>query len=153
MWPMVAGIGPIVGSGPLGYFIDSYSRSSVWTYSNGASSIDGNNLTTVTTPYKLLNPNPKVAVLIDGLTASSGEAVAISFEGRPNTKFFGVSPSCGLATSNQPFSLSDGAQLYLTTAIDADRNNVKYGNSITPDVLSTTSANAVTAAISWLFAK
>jgi hypothetical protein len=153
MWPMIAGIGPIVGSGVLGYFIDSYGHSTTWIYSNGTSSIDGSNLTTVTTPYTLLNPQPKVAVLIDGLTASSGEAVAVAFEGRPNTKFFGASPSCGLSTANSSYTLSDGAQLYLTVAEEADRNNVKHGNSITPDVLTASPADAVTAAINWLFTK
>jgi len=153
MWPMITGVGPIVGAGVLGYFIDSYGHSSTWTYNSGTSSLNGSNMTTVTTPYTLINPQLKVAVLIDCLTASSGEAVAVAFEGRPYTKFFGASPSCGLSTANQAYSLSDGAQLYLTTAVDADRNNVKYGNSIAPDVLTTSSADAVTAAISWLFVK
>jgi len=153
MWPMIAGVGPILGSEVLGYFIDSYGHTSSWSYSNGISSEDGFNLTIVTTPYTLINPQPKVAVLIDGNTASSGEAVAVSFEGRPNTKFFGASATCGLSTSNQIFNLSDGAQLYLTTSIEADRNNNKYGGTIAPDVLTASPADAVTAAINWLFAK
>jgi hypothetical protein len=32
---------------------------------------------------------PKVAVLIDRRTGSSGEAIAIAFRGRPETRFFG----------------------------------------------------------------
>ena len=76
----------------------------------------------------------KVAVLIDSLTASSGEAVAVSFKGRGNTKFFGK-PSCGKSTGNQSFVLSNDAMLVLTTSVFADRNKNKYGGKIQPDVV------------------
>ncbi len=73
-----------------------------------------------------------VAVLVDGSTASSAEAITIAFHGRPSTRSFG-SRTAGKSTAVQPFKLDDGAELYLTTAIDADRSGKPYPNGFTPD--------------------
>jgi hypothetical protein len=73
-----------------------------------------------------------VAVLVDSSTASSAEAITIAFHGRPGTRFFGT-PTAGKSTAVQPFKLDDGAELYLTTAIDADRSGKSYPTGFTPD--------------------
>ena len=52
-------------------------------------------LQAVDTPYRLRRESPRVAVLIDGGTASSGEAIAIAFQRRPETRSFGTA-TCGL---------------------------------------------------------
>lgn len=65
----------------------------------------------VDTPYRLRHDAPKVAVLIDNGTASSGEAVLIAFQRRPDTRTFG-NATCGLSTANQEYMLSDGASLF-----------------------------------------
>jgi len=148
MWPMIAGVGPILGEGIAGYFIDPDDNQSSWSYSNGSSVINNFPLTTVSNPYQVMSPNPKVAVLVDSKVASSGEAVFISFIGRNKTRSFGES-SCGLSTSNQTFNLSNGAQLFLTTAYMADRNFTKYGDSIIPDE-SINNDVLVERAIEWL---
>ncbi len=41
MWPMVAGLGPILGEGVLGFFVDPDSVVDTWTYADGASALDG----------------------------------------------------------------------------------------------------------------
>ncbi|OUJ70295.1 S41 family peptidase [Hymenobacter crusticola] len=79
-------------------------------------------------------PPKKVAILIDSLTASSGELVAIALQGRANAKVFGQ-PSAGYTTSNQPFNLSDGAYLLLAVGYRMDRTQKPYLNGITPDVV------------------
>jgi len=135
MWPTLAGIGPILGEGIAGYFIDPDNLQSSWGYSNGASGSRQNPIVTVSSPYELINPNPKVAVLLDKGIASSGEAIAIAFIGRENTKSFG-SPTCGLSTANRRFSLSNTATLNLTVSYMADRNKQQYGIPINPDVES-----------------
>lgn len=136
MYPALAGIGPILGDGIAGYFIDADGREESWGYTDGASSIYGlRTFVEVTDPYELINPNSKVAVLLDDGVASSGEAIAIAFIGRENTRSFGA-PTCGLSTANSAFSLSHDMRLVLTTAYMADRNKVKYGTSIDPDMES-----------------
>jgi C-terminal processing protease CtpA/Prc len=80
----------------------------------------------------IIDRNPKVAVLINQAVASSGEALAISFIGRPNSRTFGTS-TCGLSTSNQSFNLRDGYTLFLTTAFLADRNENIFGRAVIPE--------------------
>lgn len=134
-YPALAGIGPILGEGTAGYFIDPNYRRTPWGYSNGAAFYDQTPVVQVSSPYELIHPNPKVAVLLDKGVASSGEAIAISFIGRDNTKSFGSS-TCGLSTGNVAFDLSNNAFLNLTVAYMADRNKQKYGVPVTPDVES-----------------
>lgn len=149
MWPMIAGIGPILGEGVAGYFIqpDNYEYS--WGYSAGASIADEEYIVTQLDDfYELLIPNPKVAVLLNGGVASSGEVMAISFINRPNTRSFGA-PTCGLSTSNTMFTLSDNARLFLTTAYLADRNKNQFGGEVAPDVMMGNQA-ALQSAIEWI---
>ncbi|MBA4853800.1 S41 family peptidase [Emticicia sp. BO119] len=87
MWPMLVGIGPILGEGTAGYFIDPDNLAYDWGYKNG--SAGGVQLSN---PYVLKKPNPKVAVLIDEATASSGEAIAIAFKARSETSFLVYQP-------------------------------------------------------------
>ena len=148
MWPMIAGLGPILGEGTVGHFINPAGNWSVWEYSGFASRTNGLVAQAVTNPYTLRNPNPKVAVLIDGRVASSGEAAAIAFKQRPNTRFFGT-PTCGLSTANVTFSIDD-ASLVLTVAKMADRTRLVYGDSVVPDEFISNVPNQVDRAIAWL---
>jgi C-terminal processing protease CtpA/Prc len=84
-------------------------------------------------PSNLSISDDIVAVLIGHITISSGEAVAVSFKGRANTKFFGNLTN-GKSTGNRLFRLSNNAAISLTTTIMADRNKKMYGKDIKPDV-------------------
>lgn len=132
MWPMIAGLGPILGEGKLGGFLDQDGKKVFWYYEKGQAKIDDISQTAIDNPYQLSIPNPPVAVLTSNITASSGEIVTVAFIGRPNTKSFGR-PTAGLSTSNSGFPLSDGATIFLTTDVDIDRNDKIYGQAITPD--------------------
>jgi carboxyl-terminal processing protease len=132
MWPMLAGVGPILGEGEVGSFV-SAQGSSMWTYRDGQSMIDQIVLSKVDQPYKIKNENLPVAILTDEFTASSAEAVVIAFKGRNKTRSFGM-PTRGIPTANQPFKLRDGAVLNLTVAVDADRTGKHYDSEIPPDV-------------------
>jgi carboxyl-terminal processing protease len=149
MWPMIAGVGPLLGEGPLGYFIGPTGVETLWEYRNGASLSGGFAVARVTTPYRLRREQPRVAVLSDNGIASSGEATLIAFRRRPNTRSFGEA-TCGLSTSNATYPLSDGGTLTLTTAVMADRLKTPFGDSIPPDEVFTSQAEAVQRAIAWL---
>ena len=149
MWPMVAGLGPILGDGPLGYFIGPTGNETLWEYRDGASRSGGVALTTVSPPYVLRRPQPRVAVLSDNRIASSGEATLIAFRQRANTRSFGQ-PTCGLSTANSTNTLSDGATLNITTAVMADRLKNRFGDSIPPDEVITDSTQTIQRAIEWL---
>ncbi len=148
MWPMLAGIGPILGQGVVGYFIDPDGNEQAWSYLDGAAKVTSAVVTQLNDPYEVIAPNPKVAVLLDNGVASSGEVIAICFIGRENTKSFG-SPTCGLSTANQSFPLSDGSSLNLTVSHLADRNKNTFGNAILPDQAST-NEKIIQDAITWI---
>jgi len=135
MWPMLAGIGPILGEGIAGYFIDAYGNELPWSYLNGSAMLGGNSIFSLENSYESIVPSPKAAVLLDNGVASSGEVIAISFIGRDNTKSFGI-PTCGASTSNQSFNLSDNSVLFLTSSYLADREKNIFGIPVTPDLVS-----------------
>jgi hypothetical protein len=143
MWPMLTGIGPILGDGSVGSFVAA-DGNMTWFYKDGETGTrNPAGLETVSLTLRdgpVLSPPAPVAILIDSSTASSAEAITIAFHGRPDTRFFGAR-TAGKSTAVQPFKLSDGAEIYLTTAIDADRTGKSFPDGFTPDeVFPSTSA-------------
>jgi C-terminal processing protease CtpA/Prc len=134
MWPMIAGVGPLLGLGTAGHFVDADGRVSDWFIEDGRVGVDDFVLVETPLTLELSTPLPTVAVLTDGRTASAGEAVAIAFRGRANARSFG-SPTWGVSTANSAFPLSDGAVIVLTVATMADRSGTIYGGEVVPDVI------------------
>ncbi|MEM9986226.1 MAG: S41 family peptidase, partial [Bacteroidota bacterium] len=133
-WPMLAGIGPLLGHGTCGYFLDANQRKIAWSYKKGSSRARKTKICKVSgKPFPLQEELP-VAVLWGPGTASSGEIVAVAFIGREKMKSFGQ-PSYGLTTGNGTFTLSDGAKVFLTSSIYVDRNGQPYGGKLEPDVM------------------
>jgi carboxyl-terminal processing protease len=137
MWPMLAGIGPILGDGSVGSFVANDGNVS-WFYQDGKTGtrnpagLETVSLTLQEEPVLQTPSVAPVAVLVDSSTASSAEAITIAFHGRPASRSFG-SRTAGKSTAVQPFKLDDGAELYVTTAIDADRSGKAYPDGFTPD--------------------
>ena len=148
MWPMVAGVGPLLGEGVCGYFIDPDGNASAWSYQRGRALLNQAELAKVDSAYTVRKTNSKVAILTDQATASSGEAVAITFKGRPNTRSFGKA-TCGLSTANVTNRLSDGALLNLAQLSMANRSKQAYSSSIQVDEPAIAGA-VVSTAVSWL---
>ncbi|HMQ63760.1 MAG TPA: S41 family peptidase [Flavilitoribacter sp.] len=130
-WPMLAGIGPVLGEGVCGYF--AATRGSIeWSYRSGGSYSGNQLIQQAGSSYQLFTPNPRVAVLTGPRTSSSGEVVAVAFRGRPDTRSFGEATG-GYSTGNQNFKLSDGAMVFIASSVYADRNMNLYGKRIAPD--------------------
>jgi carboxyl-terminal processing protease len=148
MWPMLAGLKPFLADEPLGTFISREGAAPPW---RAGQAVD------VEPPMSLRHlEGAWVAVLTGPRTASSGEAVTISFKGRRMTRSFGQ-PTAGLSTANQAFQLPDGAAILLTVAIEADRTGKQYGEKVDPDeIVAAPAAGAtdpdatIAAATSWL---
>jgi len=147
MWPMLASVGPILGEGVAGHFIDPVNQTTVWAYRDGAALLEGRTLAIASNPYRLRQANPRVAVLLDDLVASSGEAIAVAFKARPNTRFFGGA-TCGVSTANTGFPIGTGL-LGLTISTMADRTKAPYGGRILPDEELTGEATTARA-VAWL---
>lgn len=140
MWPMLAGLTPLLGKGTYGSFVDPVDR--IWwdwgfngTELTSMRRDDPNeNYTMQELPewQPLQRTDAPVAVLTSKVTASSGEAVAISFIGRANTRLIGE-PTGGLTSANHLHELSDGAWLLLAETYEADRTDRIYEAGIQPD--------------------
>lgn len=140
MWPMVSGLLPLLGTGSPGAFRDRDGLDTPWE----VNAIEG---CVVTIPRDV-----RIAVLIGPRTASSGEAVAVAFSGRPNTRSFGL-PTAGLSTANVGFGLPDEGILSLTTAMNVDRAGKTFPAGVSPDVPVAQEGQvdeALKAALAWL---
>ena len=148
MWPMLNGLQPFLGNEGLGSFVSAEGSGPLWKAG------DAVGVTAAPSLSHLFSA--AVAVLTGPRTASSGEAVTISFRGRPNTRSFGL-PTAGLSTANDDYALPDGSTILLTVAIEADRTGKRYGEKIAPDEVIEASQNTpdpqVAAAVRWLRAQ
>ncbi|MYS92318.1 MULTISPECIES: S41 family peptidase [Streptomyces] len=131
MWPMLAVVGPILGDGKVGAFVDADGNESVWSIKHGSPYVDGK-LVGWGDGRPLAGSTQPVAVLTGRQTASAGEAVTVAFRGRPGARSFGEQTN-GVPTGNRPYRLSDGAVLLLTEAKDVDRTGRAYDAPIPPD--------------------
>lgn len=136
MWPMLSGLGPLLGAGDIGANRTRDGAVTRWP-SRGAKACT------------IDLARSRVAVLVGAKTASSGEAVAVAFRGRPDTRFFGE-PTSGRATSNRTYPLPDGGALLLTTAMFVDRQGDVYPHGIRPETPASGEQGGVEAAAAWL---
>lgn len=141
IWPMVAGLSPLLGQGWRSFELGSDGITTSAGYlENGAAiagegEYEGQTIVQVDgwKPYERLSQLP-VAVLIDDAVASSGEGVAVGFKGRPGTQFFGQT-TYGAASSNEGFLIDDRVNIVVTTGMMVDRDGRTYPTGISPDTL------------------
>ena len=100
-------------------------------------------------PYTVSDPEAPLVVLMGSRTHSSGEALAISLIGRPNTEMLGF-PTAGTPSAVIDVTLSDGALMGITAATMADRTGHVYDpvSSLIPD-----QEGSKLDAIAWLLAQ
>ena len=153
-WPMLAGIGPLLGDGIYGYFVGSGERIPIAYYDGSA--FQGRHIRCQVSEdhgYRTRSTRKSIVVLTGRRTISAGEIVALAFKGRQQTCLIGQ-PTAGLTTANATYSLSDRSMLVLTVCPEADRTGQICAGSIQPDQL--VAANIVsddparTAALTWL---
>ena len=155
IYPMLAAAGPLLGNGHVAGKIDAAGVMEQWVYAVGQITIrrtaapgtpdpsfpaagatgnatGGAAVSSVSSPYALADPEAPVAVLTSSLTASAGEATAIAFRGRANTRSFGEATR-GLTTFNVMTQMPDLASIIVTNAVDADRTGRTYDGPVPPD--------------------
>lgn len=148
MWPMMVAMSSFLDTGTQGYFFDAENKAVEWRFEDGKMYADTLMLAENKDNFSLFGRN-KIAVLINNKTASSGEAMTVLFKGYDNAKIFGT-PTFGVSTGCESFSLSDGSRINLATTVFADKNKRKYGKSITPD-FSCMDSETLSTAIKWIY--
>ncbi|MEM8583046.1 MAG: S41 family peptidase [Bacteroidota bacterium] len=154
-WPMLAGVGPFLGEGVCGYFMNmDGSDKTAWRYNSQGSFIDTSLVTPLSQPaYTLLNAQARIAVITGPRTGSSGEVVTIAFRAMDHVRSFGQ-PTAGYSTTNTSFFMPDGAMLLLTISVYGDRESIAYGEEVEPDEIVDQSIDgkdmALERAVEWL---
>ena len=133
MFAMLSGLAEVFEPGELGAFVDPVGHTKEKWGTNGYYAWSDTVIhARATVAHTFSNPSLKVVVLISPETKSSGEAVAISFEGRPNTWLIGE-PTGGYTTSNYSFNFTDNCGLFLSATIEADKSGTIYWDKVLPD--------------------
>ncbi len=151
MWPMVTGLGPLLGNNVLGYFVYSEDPDRVWGYQPQGSYLDSftNLRIAIDQIADFISDDQKIAVIISDATKSSGEATTISFIGRENTRLFGQ-PTCGLSTVFLRANLSNGAVFLVAAGVMADRDKNRDGGQIIPNEQFSESVALQARVVEWL---
>jgi carboxyl-terminal processing protease len=131
LWPMLAGLGPLLGEGELAASVYPDGRRTPIWYRNGQAGFGDYTQLRLRAPYAAAAGVP-VAVLLGPGTASSAEVLAVAFRSRAATRSFGA-PTRGLSAGNRTFPLADGAALVLTVAATSDSAGQLYLGPIVPD--------------------
>lgn len=131
MFPMVEGLTAIIGGGNVGGAVgvseDEYAQ---WTINEGDFYYDQQ---TVAIEEKCEPKDlPRVAVLTSMYTASSGEALAVIFKGRPNTRFFGEKTN-GMITSTDWKMIDEETFVSISVAYYQDRTGTVYTEYVDVD--------------------
>lgn len=132
MYPMMEGLGSLIGDGIVGKVYDYEGNTvSTWTIKDADFYYDDYLAADLPNTCKF-EKLPKVAVLISQYTASSGEAVAVAFKGRPQTRLFGLE-TAGLVTVTDWTPINTDLFASISVGYYADRNGKIYRNFVEPD--------------------
>ena len=159
VWPMLAGVGPLLGAEVVGSTTDSPPGVG-WHYREGRSWKGGNTPPaeplgwSSVAPRRVANANAPVALLVGRQTASSGEMTLLAFLGRENVRSFGDS-TAGRNSANTSVPLSDGATLIVTSGYPRDRLGRTYPLTVAPDELVSSDQSVggdgpLRSAVAWL---
>lgn len=151
-WPMLAGMGPLLGEGVYGWFVWPNRKSSI-RYASGTAFHNQTPMCSVKTAFVLQEEKKKNIVVLTGTnTSSAGEILALAFRGMNNVRFMGE-PTAGLTTGNATYTMIDGSVLVLSVCREADRKGNLLEGKLQPDdrIAASRSEDAARlAAIMWL---
>ncbi len=132
MHPMMSGLSPLLCNGVVGGEADM-KGDIIWNWSMKAGVFHYREESYLPLPVSdNISCDANVAVLISRYTASSGEAVATTFKGRPNSTFIGE-PTGGLTTVTNWEALEDAFIMSISVSYYADRNNNVFEKNLQPD--------------------
>ncbi len=132
MHPMMAGLGPLLCNGVVGGEANAKGEI-IGNWSMKAGNFYLREYNDIPLPVSEDIPcDADVAVLISRYTVSSGEAVATTFKGRPNSIFFGE-PTGGLTTGTNWETIGEELIMSIAVSYYADRNNNVFKKNLQAD--------------------
>jgi hypothetical protein len=149
-WAAVAMLGPLLGNGDVGGFVEpDESLAGSWKHVDGVVFFGSVEKFRLADTYRLLNGDPKLAVITDSGMQRQAEPVSVAFRGRPRTRSFGQ-PTCGYTDWVETFPLSSGGRLRISTWRLADRTGTRYSGPIVPDEVMPDAAALKQRVVEWL---
>jgi len=146
MYPMLSGLAPLLPDGTAMTFRTRAGEDMPVTIFDDGAGMGG---TVISVGAVAKIADQPVAVLQDGDTVSSGEAVLTAFRGLDNTRSFGAD-SAGYTSANSVHPLYDGALLVLTDSTYVDRDGVNLAEEPVAADHRTSSDGTEVAALEWL---
>jgi hypothetical protein len=129
--PILAGVAPLLGEGQVGGTVDGRNKIRKLYEIHNGNFYDDQHLV-ARFPCTKNFKSSKIAVLLSGYTASSGEIVAITLKQRKNTRFFGE-PTRGITTATNRIRINNSLIMSISESLYQDRMGNVYTNNIQPD--------------------
>ena len=151
-YAMLAGIGPILGTGTKCYSLDFNGKRNDYYYKRWNEEDEEYEYMLLADSAHVFSDALPVSVLTGPETGSAGEVLVLAFMGNEATRILGE-PTYGVSTGLTPCYLRDSACLYITSSIDYDRFGNAYGKEIQPEVLVHNPIELFELATTWILNK
>jgi len=149
-YPMIAGLGPILGEGILAYEVNRDGK-----IENEYSYAKLNKKSILTKQIELIdsvvifNEKPSIVVLIGNETGSAGELLTLCFLDNPNTILLGT-PTNGVPTGIAGFFMPDSTMICVTSSVFKNRNMKGNGKPIQPYIYESDNTEILSRAYKWI---
>jgi carboxyl-terminal processing protease len=150
-YPMIAGLGPILGEGILAYEVNGDGKL-VNEYSYARLNKNGvltKQIELIDSAFVFDKKLPTV-VLVGNNTGSAGEFLTQCFYENTKTVLIGE-PTFGVPTGLRGFFMPDSTQICVTSSIVLNRNKKGNGKSIIPDIIERNKDKILEKAFEWIF--
>ncbi len=148
LYPMVAGLSPLLGEGILGYHLYPTGEKEPWYAFMNVNNADEPSLQLLDSLYQIPT-RERLVILIGAGTGSAGEGLLLSFRGDDRVKVIGE-PTYGMATGNRMVFLQDSTALNITDSYMTDRNGNYSTGKLEPDVLTGDAVQTFELAYKWI---
>ncbi|MEZ4828995.1 MAG: S41 family peptidase [Bacteroidia bacterium] len=147
IYPMLAGLGPLLGSGIKAFEISGNQVLEEYYFYK-----DTSDFLLLSDSIWFFENHLPLAVLVSEETGSAGELLTLSFRGNTKTAIIGT-PTAGFSTGLRGFIMPDSTQICVTNCIMTDRNKKGDGGRIPPDIIEYDPIQMFEQAYKWIESK
>jgi hypothetical protein len=144
IYPMLAGLGPLLGPGIKAFEITGNAVLTEYYYYK-----DKFDYLLLSDSVWFFKKQLPTAVLVSEKTGSAGELLTLAFRGNANTVIIGKQ-TAGFSTGLQGILMPDGTQICVTNCVMTDRNKIGDGGKIDPDIVEYDGLKLFERAYNWI---
>ncbi len=149
-YPMIAGIGPLLGEGILAYQVNRDGKiENEYSYAKpNENGILTRQIELIDSVVIFIEKLP-IVVLIGNNTGSAGELLTLCFLDNPNTILLGT-PTYGVPTGISGFFMPDSTMICVTSSVFKNRNMKGNGKAIQPNIYESDNTKILLRAYKWI---